>query len=72
MTPVLMSAGQIVSMEYSHMDIEDYAKDFKHPYLILLADKDKIVDNSGAIDFHKKTGTPSDLKDLKQFYNCYH
>jgi alpha-beta hydrolase superfamily lysophospholipase len=54
------------------MDIEDYAKDFKHPYLILLADKDKIVDNSGAIDFHKKTGTPSDLKDLKQFYNCYH
>ena len=47
------------------MDMIDHAKDFNHPYILLLGDKDKIVDNAGAQDFYKKTKTPDDLKDMK-------
>ena len=59
-------------MDFSLMDVEDNAKSFKHPYLLLLADKDKIIDNAGAQEWHKKTSTPSDKKDMKLFYKCFH
>lgn len=49
-----------MSMDHSIMDVQDHAKSFKHPYLLLLADKDKIVDNAGAQEFYKKTKTPND------------
>jgi hypothetical protein len=44
-TPPLISSGILMSMDYSLMDVVDHAKSFIHPYLIILGDKDKIVDN---------------------------
>jgi alpha-beta hydrolase superfamily lysophospholipase len=34
--------------------------------------KDKIVDNKGAREFHKNIKTPTNLKQIKLFYNAYH
>ena len=42
----------------------------KHPYLLLVGDKDKIVDNDGIYKWHAKTGTPHSK--MKVFDNCYH
>ena len=64
-TPPLVSGSIIMSMDHCCLDVEDTAKDFKHPYLILMGDKDKIVDNEATLAFHKKSGTPDDLKDMK-------
>ena len=59
-------------MDTSIMDIHNNASAFSHPYLLILGDKDLIVDNDGALDFYKKTSTPPDKKDLKMFFNCNH
>ena len=51
-TPPLISGGIIMSMDRCQMDVMDHAGKFKHPYLLLLGDKDKIVDNDAAREFY--------------------
>jgi hypothetical protein len=41
-------------------------------YLLLLAGKDKIVDNTAARDFHKSSGTPDSKKSMKQYLAAFH
>ena len=65
--PPLMTSSIVMSMDKALMDVHDNLKLMKHPYLIFIGDKDKIVDNEGAIAFHKGTATPANKKDLKQF-----
>ena len=49
-----------------------HAKNMKHPYLLLLAGSDKIVDNDGAYQFHEKTSTQASSKELADIKDCYH
>ena len=39
---------------------------------MILAGKDKLVDNASAREFYSKTATPSDRKQIKLFPNSYH
>lgn len=43
---------------------------FKYPYLLVLAEKEKVVDNSGAKIFHSKTS--SKVKKLVTMKDSYH
>jgi esterase/lipase len=44
----ILTPGIVMSMDNSVMDVQRNLKSMKHPYLILVGDKDKIVDNEGA------------------------
>lgn len=39
---------------------------------MILAGKDKLVDNAAARQFYSKCATPSDKKSIKLFPNSYH
>lgn len=49
-----------------------YAKRVKYPYLLVLAEKDKIVDNKRAREWHARTGTPAGNKVIKLVAGAYH
>lgn len=70
--PPILSCSIALSMDKGLMDVQDNLKSMKHPSLVFIGDKDKIVDNEGAIAFHRGTATPDEKKDLKMFHNCYH
>lgn len=53
-------------------DIHDHSHKHTLPTLLIIGGKDKIVDNAGAREFYKNIKTPSDMKQIKQFYNSYH
>ena len=67
-----VSGGISCSMMDCLKDIDDFSHRHTLPTLLITAGKDKVVDNSGARDFHKNAKTPPDLKIIKQFYNAYH
>lgn len=68
----IISIGIIKSMSQAIHDLHTFAKDHTIPTLVLNAGKDKIVDIKGGREFYTNIGTPSDMKQLKQFYNAYH
>lgn len=57
-----VNARMVTSMGDSIRDIKDNAHKHEVPVLIMLAGKDKIVDNQGARDFYAKIKTPADKK----------
>ena len=66
------SANAIKSMDDAIMDIKHNYKATSNSFLMILAGKDKLVDNHGGREFYSKTGTPSDRKQIKLFPNSYH
>lgn len=38
----------------------------------MIAGKDKVVDNKGALQFYNKSATPADKKTIKQFPSSFH
>ena len=67
-----LSGGILKSWIEAIMDIQDNSSKHTLPTLILTAGKDKFVDNKGAREFFKNIKTPSNLKQIKLFYNGYH
>ena len=67
-----VSANLCKSMDDAIMDIKHNYKATSHSFLMILAGKDKLVDNQAGRDFYSKTGTPSDRKQIKLFPNSYH
>jgi len=66
------SPGVILGMENAMTDIRNNPKAHDLPFCMLLAGKDKLVDNAASRQFYSKCGTPSDRKSIKLFPNAYH
>ena len=67
-----LTANQCKSMDEAIIDIRNNYKATSHSFLMILAGKDKLVDNQAGRDFYSKTATPSDKKQIKLFPNSYH
>lgn len=61
-TNTLNSAAINRSFVHAIDDIRANHKATSHSFLLLLAGKDYIVDNKGAMDFYKNCSTPADKK----------
>ena len=66
------SANVIQGMNNAIMDIKANYKATNFSFLMILAGKDKLVDNTAAREFYSKTATPSDKKSIKLFPNSMH
>lgn len=68
----IVSGGIVYSMLTSVKDVQDNTKTMKLPYLLLLAGKDKIIDNVAARAWDRNTSTPASKKVNKQYGESYH
>lgn len=66
------SAAVVKGMADAINDIKSNHKATSHSFLMILAGKDKLVDNTQAREFYSKTATPADKKQIKLFSNSYH
>ena len=66
----LMSLGLIDSMFKNHDRVLNYASNVNYPYLLALAEKDSIVSNKVARQWHDQTS--SKTKVLKVIQGAYH
>jgi|DEB0MinimDraft_12_1074336.scaffolds.fasta_scaffold117220_1 alpha-beta hydrolase superfamily lysophospholipase len=58
----IVTAGISDTMMDAVKDCVDFAHKHTLPTLLITAGKDKIVDNVGAREFHKRSKTPADKK----------
>ena len=67
-----ITAGCGASMVEGILDVHSSYKAHTLPLLVMTAQKEKIVSNTGANRFYTKCATPKDRKQIKQFFGAYH
>lgn len=69
----MVSGGSSMSMMHLVKDVHDNSKAHTVPFCLLLAERDKIVNNAGAIKFYSDTKmVPAKHKVIKRYLNGYH
>ena len=66
------SSNVFKSMGDCQLDVRSNYKATNHSFLMMIAGKDKLVDNHYCREFYSKSATPSDKKQIKLFPNAYH
>ena len=66
----MLTMGLADSILRNHDRVLTYASSVKYPYLMVIGDKDKIVNNKVNKEWHSKTS--SQTKQLKLMVNAHH